>query len=297
MVKTANFDRTYSAIKRQLKAMNAEDYEVGLFHRDDDRMLPRFWTAQEIIKSISWLKVMNSKGYDIFIRPKGSQGLVFFDDLNMGTIEKMKNDGYSPAVIIESSPMNFHGWLKVSETPIPANIATVICKSIAKRYQGDNDSADWRHYGRLAGFTNRKPKHIDENGRQPFVLLSSGNGKMADKAGQLISQAIEAIEQLNAQNEIKQASIANRKTSGNLKDANQFYESELLGLESRYGSTMDCSRADWMIVNKMINLGYSESSIKEAMEVFSPALDSRTSHSDDYINTTLDNAFGNNKEV
>ena len=81
MVKTANFDRTYSAIKRQLKAMNADDYEVGLFHRDDDRMLPRFWTAQEIVKSISWLKVMNSKGYDIFIRPKGSQGLVFFDDL------------------------------------------------------------------------------------------------------------------------------------------------------------------------------------------------------------------------
>ena len=292
MVKTANFDRTYTAIKRQLKAMNVKDYEVGLFHREDDRMLPRFWTEQEILKSISWLKVMNSKGYDIFIRPKGSQGLVFFDDLNIGTIERMKKDGYSPAVIIESSPMNFHGWLKVSETPIPENIATVICKSIAKRYQGDKDSADWRHYGRLAGFTNRKPKHISDNGRQPFVLLSSGNGKMAEKAGQLISQAIEAIEKINIENEQRQAFIATRKTNDNLKDGCQFYESELLGLESRYGLSMDRSKADWMIVNKMISLGYSEENIREAMEINSPALEKRKSHSDNYIRITLDNALG-----
>jgi len=287
-----NFDRTMVAIQRQLKAMNASIYELGLFHRENDQMLPRFWNAQEIIKSVSWLKSMNFKGYEIFIRPQGSQGLVFFDDLNLGTIEKMKKEGYAPAVIIESSPMNYHGWIKVSNDPIPEDLATAVCKSIAQRYSGDKDSADWRHYGRLAGFTNRKPKYIQANGNQPFVLLSSANGKLAEKSGELISHGLEFLEVENIKKLERQAFLKNRVVNENLKDACDYYQSELYGLEARYGNALDCSRADWMIVNKMIYLGYSEFSIRDAMEMCSPALESRSKHGDNYIETTLINAFG-----
>jgi len=288
------FDRTLTAVKRQLKGMNATTYELGLFHREQDKMLPRFWTAEEVIKSISWLKSMNFKGYDIFIRPQGSQGLVFFDDLGVGTIEKMKSEGYAPAVIIESSPMNFHGWIKVSNEPIPSDLATAVCKLIAKRYSGDKDSADWRHYGRLAGFTNRKPKHIQLNGNQPFVLLSSANGKLAEKSGELIRNALEILEVENIKKLERQEFLKNRVVNENLKDACSFYQSELYGLEARYGASLDCSRADWMVVNKMIYVGYSESSIRDAMEMCSLALESRSNHSDNYIETTLKNAFGQN---
>lgn len=287
-----NFDRTMVAVKRQLKAMNAPLYEVGLYHREADKMLPRLWTAEEVIKSIAWLKAMNFKGHDIFIRPEGSQGLVFFDDLSRGTIEKMKADGYSPAVIIESSPMNFHGWIRVSDKPIPEVIATGICKTIAAHYCGDTDSADWRHYGRLAGFTNRKPKHIQDNGRHPFVLLSEANGKPCAKAAELVSYALEKLEERRALQAQRRALATSRARSGGLRDACDYYKSQLAGLMARYGGAMDCSRADWMIVTKMITLGYSEDAIKQAMEAHSPALDSRQGHMEKYIAVTLANALG-----
>ncbi|MDE7981772.1 DNA-primase RepB domain-containing protein, partial [Escherichia coli] len=40
-------------------------------------------------------------------------------------------------------------------------------------------SADSRHYGRLAGFTNRKDKHTTRAGYQPWVLLRESKGKTA----------------------------------------------------------------------------------------------------------------------
>ena len=39
---------------------------------------------------------------------------------------------------------------------------------MAARYGGGPKSIDWRHFGRLAGFTNRKPQYADKAGRYPF---------------------------------------------------------------------------------------------------------------------------------
>ena len=283
-------DFTLIAVKRQLKAMNVSNYEVGLFHRANNQMLPRFLTAQTILKSIDWFKTMNYQGHDIFIRPAGSQGLVFFDDLNIGTIEKMKTDGYAPAVLVESSPMNFHGWLKVSETPISEDVATIVSKLIAHRYGGDTNSADWRHYGRLAGFTNQKLEHIKADGKQPFVLLSSGAGKLAENAEKILSKAHGLTESNKVKKLDRKAVIANIKNKTNLRDPCSFYESELLGLEKRY-PILNTSKADWMIVNKMIDKGYGEAHIRQAMEACSPALEKRARYADDYINLTLDKAY------
>jgi hypothetical protein len=35
----------------------------------------------------------------------------------------------------------------------------------------DPGAADWRHFGRLAGFTNRKPKHERTDGLYPYVQI------------------------------------------------------------------------------------------------------------------------------
>ncbi|WP_223932390.1 DNA-primase RepB domain-containing protein, partial [Aeromonas caviae] len=37
-------------------------------------------------------------------------------------------------------------------------------------YDADPASADSHHYGRLAGFTNQKPKHTTKTGYQPWGL-------------------------------------------------------------------------------------------------------------------------------
>jgi RepB DNA-primase from phage plasmid len=43
-------------------------------------------------------------------------------------------------------------------------------------------SADWRHFGRLAGFTNRKQKHQQPDGFFPFVKLLEASGEVYPQA-------------------------------------------------------------------------------------------------------------------
>jgi len=161
-------DYTYRAIKRQLNAFGCIRYEIGLYDHVEDKMLPRAFTERQIIHSIAWLKKMNTDGRSVFIRPEGSQGFIFFDDLSRSSIDELTLAGLEPAIVIESSPANYHGWIRVSLEPIESAIATLIAKKIAIDFGGDKDSADWRHFGRLAGFTNQKNKHIQKNGQKPL---------------------------------------------------------------------------------------------------------------------------------
>ena len=50
------------------------------------------------------------------------------------------------------------------------------------RFGGDLSSADWRHFGRLAGFTNRKPERLLPNGLAPFVHLRECEGRTYEAA-------------------------------------------------------------------------------------------------------------------
>jgi hypothetical protein len=49
-------------------------------------------------------------------------------------------------------------------------------KELATRFGGDLSSADWRHFGRLAGFTNQKPERLLPIGLAPIVRLRQSEG-------------------------------------------------------------------------------------------------------------------------
>lgn len=285
-------DRTTIAVKRQLSAMNAPLYELGIFDRHHDKMLPRTWCADEILAAIGWLKAMNIKGNDIYIRPAGSLGLVFFDDLGRGTIDKMTEAGLAPAVLIESSPSNYQGWIRVSNSPLPEALATAACKVIAQEYGGDVDSADWRHYGRLAGFTNRKPAHVQRDGKYPFVLLSESGGKLADNRMALLGRASQELAKREAEREERRKALAAPPKGGETGTAITIYRGSVERLVERYGASLDRSRMDWMIVTDLAQRGFAREQIEAAMYECSLALDTRQSRADRYIQTTLDNALG-----
>ena len=79
-------------------------------------------------------------------------------DLDHGSpeiIETMRADGLAPCVVLQTSPGNLQVWLHVSSTPLEPMLASAVGKQLARRYGGDPASTDWRHLGRLAGFTNQ----------------------------------------------------------------------------------------------------------------------------------------------
>jgi hypothetical protein len=142
-------------VRAQLRAMGCQRFDLGI-KRDAGEMILREGQGPiEIEEAIKWLRHENAKGAHIYIRAAGSHNLTLIDDLAIEAVERMKGEGFEPAVVVETSPNNFQAWLKHGQV-LDAAMSTRLAKQLAERFDGDLSSADWRHFGRLAGFTNTK---------------------------------------------------------------------------------------------------------------------------------------------
>jgi len=193
-------DRTTEAVRAQLAGMGAERYDIGVYDRANDAMLlRREWTPAQVEASVGWFKGMNAQGRDIYIRPTGSSGLYIVDDVPAATVERMRAEGYVPAAVVETSPGNHQAWVRVSDSPLSKEEGTAVARALAERYGGDLSSANWRHMGRLAGFTNRKEEHTQPDGRHPYAKLHHAEGARAPEATAILARAqVRAIQSRRA---------------------------------------------------------------------------------------------------
>lgn len=290
-------DRTLQAIGRQLKAMGCERFDIGVRDATTGQMMNREWSAAEVIQHTPWLKRMNAQGNDVYIRPAAQErhGLVLVDDLSDFDLEDMKTEGREPALVVETSPKNYQAWVKVADAA-GGELRGQIARMLASEYDADPASADSRHYGRLAGFTNRKDKHTTRAGYQPWVLLRESKGKAATAGPELVQQAGQLIEQAERQQE-----KARRLASLDLPEqqpgrrhrrtALEEYRSEMAGLVKRYGD--DLSKCDFIAAQKLASRGRSAEEIGKAMAEASPALAERKpGHEADYIERTVTKVMG-----
>jgi hypothetical protein len=175
--------RTLEAVEKQSSAMGAKAFEIGLFDPNAARgaMLPRLWDLDTLLRSVSWLRLKNAQGRNIYIRPAGEHNLSLIDDASIQVIEHLKSEGFAPAVVLETSPGNFQAWLHHGQI-LPKRLSTFAARLLASRFGGDLASADWRHYGRLAGFTNRKDIYRKADGTFPYVRLHEATGTVYSRA-------------------------------------------------------------------------------------------------------------------
>lgn len=292
----ARRDRSLEAIQRQVAALGVERFEVGIREAKTGLMMNREWSRAELEQAAMWLKRMNAKGNDVYVRPAGSHGLVLVDDVKPAMLEKMCRDGFAPAAAIETSPGNYQAWVKLSDKPLSADVRRMAAQALAKHYDADPASADSRHYGRLAGFTNQKPQHA-KNGWQPYVLAHKCPGKPAERAPALL----ETVGQWLARTEAEKAcsarleALEGYKSSGHgwYSDPGHEYQRQAKRLMNRYGKTADFSRLDWMIATDMAKSGrFSADGIAQAIEKHSPEVATRKAgHIEDYARRTAEKAW------
>lgn len=292
----ARRDRSLEAIQRQVTALGVERFEVGIREAKTGQMMNREWSRAELEQSAPWLKRMNAKGNDVYIRPAGEHGLVLVDDVKPAMLEKMRRDGFAPAAAIETSPGNYQAWVKLSDKPLSADVRRIAAQGLAKHYDGDPNSADSRHYGRLAGFTNQKPQHA-KDGRQPYVLAHACPGEAARGA----TAYVERIGQGLAKAEAEKARSARLEALEGYKspgygwysDPGHEYQRQAKRLIERYGKTADFSRLDWMIATDMAKSGrFSADGIAKAIEKHSPEVATRkVGHVEDYAQRTAQKAW------
>lgn len=178
--------------------MAADVFEVGLFKPDAQEgeapMVPRVWDRDSLARSVPWLRHQNRDGRNIYIRPKGGHHLSLIDDLTQDAIGRMKLAGFSPALLVETSPGNYQAWLKHPDK-LDKEMGTAAARTLAERFGGDTGAADWRHYGRLSGFTNRKERYRDAaTGLYPFVKLVEAGGAVYPEAGRFLKEVFQRIE-------------------------------------------------------------------------------------------------------
>jgi hypothetical protein len=172
----------------QLEAMGAAGFDIGVKRTDGTMILREGWGAKQVLKSLLWLRRENLNRGHIYVWPAGPHVLSLLDDLNGAALTRMKAEGFAPAAVIETSPGNFQAWLRHGVVLDEAT-STRAAKVLAERFGGDPGSADWRHFGRLAGFTNPKPNRRLASGLQPFARLVEANGQIYREAASFIAEA------------------------------------------------------------------------------------------------------------
>jgi hypothetical protein len=236
-------DKTSLAVEQQLVAMGSELFEVGLYNPNagagESVMIPRVWDAETILKSVPWLKYQNYEGRNIYIRANGEHDLSMVDDLTRDAVSAMKKARFNPAVIVETSPGNFQAWLKHPER-ISKEVSTAAARALAEKFGGDRGAADWRHFGRIAGFSNRKTRYLNAStGLYPFVRLIEAAGSVYPEAERFLAGVQSELERRQAEREhvrSRQLAYANVIRPQDLKSIDVFRA------DGRYGG--DGTRID-----------------------------------------------------
>jgi len=186
------------AIRRQIAAMPHDLYLIRLIHNRTRQAFPgeRLWTAAQLLNpaTIGFLRIRNREGCDVYIQPYADDQnagyiLLDLDSTDPDVLDRMRNNGHHPCVVLQTSPGHLQAWIHVSNSPLQPCIATAIARQLARDYGADWASADWRHLGRLAGFTNQKPMRRTCRGYAPWVKVVSAKLVLAPRAEALLQSA------------------------------------------------------------------------------------------------------------
>jgi hypothetical protein len=254
---------------------------------------------------LDFLKHENANGCDIYVRPArhdngDSQGLILIDDLDPVMAEDLKDKGLEPSVVVETSHKNCQAWVKISDCPkgtaggnrVTREEATHLAKILAKESGGDAGSAGYQHYGRLAGFTNRKEKHFDVySGKYPWVLVRWTRQQDASKSAHFLEQARmaaaqEATEKIEALQK-REALLQHSADAAELKQALKTFKTISTSVERKYG-IKDPSRRDWVVLKRMAKRGYSLEALEYALSHSADLESRKKGHAEDYIRRTID---------
>jgi len=293
-----------AVLRCQLAAMPCCLYEVRLIHSDSRKPFPgvRQWTPSQISDpaTVGFLRIRNREGYDVYFRPyAGDQNagyiLLDLDDPPPGILARLRAQGHEPCVVVATSPGRWQAWIRVSPEALRPALATRVAKRLARMYAADRASADWRHLGRLAGFTNRKPERRQADGLAPWVKLIHARACLAGSGVALLELAAVELAGHNTHSPrfratLPQCAAADSLSSTGLDPAAlaALYRDALnrLRIRERYPAP-DWSIADRWVARKLLTTGADPALVAAVLRHGSPGFPRRHADPEDYLRRTL----------
>ena len=131
--------------------MGSERFDLLIRKISSGAKLLRAWSIKEIKRLTGWVKRMNARGHDIFIRPAGEHGLVLANALDDKEIERLQSNRFAAAAVIETSQGHHQAWVKLSSQAITPRMRAMVGQSLAEKRPGDAGHGGQTAYGYLAG--------------------------------------------------------------------------------------------------------------------------------------------------
>jgi hypothetical protein len=212
----------------------------------------------------------------------------------------MYAQGHQPCVVLDTSPDHLQAWVHVSAQPLPAAVASAIGRQLARLYQGDCASTDWRHLGRLAGFTNQKPHRRLPSGLAPWVKVRQVTPGLATNSRSLLSSACRSLTLSSAVPTRPPRTGTATPAATPLTPvppavtapaARTVYQTWLrrLRIPQRFPHP-DWSIADLWIAKELLLSGLSAAEVKSILQGGSPGFPRRHAAAEDYLHRTLTRA-------
>lgn len=289
------FFLTWQAIRRQLAAMPNDLYLVRLIHNLTGRPFPgeRLWTTAQLAgaATIRFLRARNCEGCDVYILPyAGKQNagyiLVDLDRADPTTMDLMRANGHDACVVVQTSPGHLQAWIHLSSSPLEPTVATAAGRHLAHLYGGDRASTDWRHLGRLAGFTNQKPTRRTPHRYAPWVRLVHARAGLAPRGESLLESVGQSIPLSASPFPIDWTTPDPAPT--NAAEAVTIYQ----GCMQRWHIRQRFPQPDWSIVDlwvarHLLSQGRPAVEIQAILRLASPHFPRRHGDPEDYLRRTV----------
>lgn len=289
------FFLTLQAIRTQLAAMPNELYLIRLIHHPTRRAFPgeRLWTAEQLGSAaiVRFLRVRNSEGCDVYVQPYADDHnagyvLVDLDRAQPAAIATMRAHGHDPCVVLQTSPGHLQAWVHLSCSPLEPAVATAAGKLLAAAYGGDPASTDWRHLGRLAGFTNQKPARRTLTGHAPWVKVVDTQAGLAPRAEALLQSARALASPPLPASSACSSWLDAAGVTASL--ATEIYQGliERWHIRERFPQP-DWSIVDWWVARYLLGQRWAPAQVEGILRLASPEFPRHHGNPDDYLRRTI----------
>jgi hypothetical protein len=280
---------TLASLRAQLASIAWPRYELRLIDAHRRQCLAtRYWTAIQMLDpdTVRFLRGRNQAGCDVYFRPHAASQnagylLLDFDD---GTcpLAAMRVAGHTPCLVVETSPGHQQAWVRVTSRSVMPAWATAVARWMARQYGADPASAEWRHLGRLAGFTNRKPARLQPNGLPPWVrVVWRQSGALTEVASAIASMPLDGVSHGPATAALGSVEARPSTLYRQCLDA--------LGLLRRF-PVPDWSIADYRVARLLLQEGRGAEQVAAILRQGSPGFPRRHGQPDDYLRRTVQSA-------
>lgn len=296
--------RELEEFRRYADAVNAERYRVTCIKMDEDGGkktfildkkggMTRGFSPDELEAHMPEMLRFQRRGENIYYTPlSDDRHHILIDDITRDSLKRLQEDGFRPAVVLESSPGNYQCLLTIPKlgTEHDRDVGNRITERLNREY-GDKKLCGCIHPHRAPGFENRKPKHRREDGGYPSVKLLFAErrecGKALALARRIDREYAEAAEKRQAEQRTFQ--MPNFRPG----DPTAAYYAHLENIR-RHLTIEDYSRVDAMIALRLRSNGHSRESVEETIRACAPTIrDSQTGRNwQQYAERTADYAFG-----